>query len=176
MSLAGQSGSNGRVGGLLLPLTKIYRSSGIITGRTHPGTATGSCKTRGRSKISDRDRTRTCNPRLRKPMPYPLGHTATDRSSYVHRAADLTSCNPNCTLAYIQIMKSYYNSYKIIDRDRTRTCNPQIRSLVPYPLGHTTRHMKSEEFSATITHNFNRDCKTILLCISLYTRRRITLN
>ena len=24
-----------------------------------------------------------------------------------------------------------------IDRDRTRTCNPQIRSLVPYPLGHT---------------------------------------
>ena len=24
------------------------------------------------------------------------------------------------------------------DRDRTRTCNPQIRSLVPYPLGHTT--------------------------------------
>ena len=23
-----------------------------------------------------------------------------------------------------------------IDRDRTRTCNPQIRSLVPYPLGH----------------------------------------
>ena len=26
----------------------------------------------------------------------------------------------------------------IFDRDRTRTCNPQIRSLVPYPLGHTT--------------------------------------
>ena len=26
----------------------------------------------------------------------------------------------------------------IIDRDRTRTCNPQIRSLVPYSLGHTT--------------------------------------
>ena len=24
------------------------------------------------------------------------------------------------------------------DRDRTRTCNPQIRSLMPYPLGHTT--------------------------------------
>ena len=28
---------------------------------------------------------------------------------------------------------------KKFDRDRTRTCNPQIRSLVPYPLGHTTR-------------------------------------
>ena len=27
---------------------------------------------------------------------------------------------------------------EIIDRDRTRTCNPQIRSLMPYPLGHTT--------------------------------------
>ena len=26
---------------------------------------------------------------------------------------------------------------KYFDRDRTRTCNPQIRSLVPYPLGHT---------------------------------------
>ena len=26
---------------------------------------------------------------------------------------------------------------KKTDRDRTRTCNPQIRSLVPYPLGHT---------------------------------------
>ena len=29
------------------------------------------------------------------------------------------------------------NIKKIIDRDRTRTCNPQIRSLMPYPLGHT---------------------------------------
>ena len=26
---------------------------------------------------------------------------------------------------------------KDFDHDRTRTCNPQIRSLVPYPLGHT---------------------------------------
>ena len=25
------------------------------------------------------------------------------------------------------------------DRGRTRTCNPQIRSLVPYPLGHTAQ-------------------------------------
>ena len=28
-----------------------------------------------------------------------------------------------------------------LDRDRTRTCNPQIRSLMPYPLGHTTLGM-----------------------------------
>ena len=30
----------------------------------------------GHDKNVDRDRTRTCNPRLRKPMPSPLGHTA----------------------------------------------------------------------------------------------------
>ncbi len=30
-----------------------------------------------------------------------------------------------------------YNFIKYFERDRTRTCNPQIRSLVPYPLGHT---------------------------------------
>ena len=30
---------------------------------------------------------------------------------------------------------SFYQKYSI-DLDRTRTCNPQIRSLVPYPLGH----------------------------------------
>ena len=29
---------------------------------------------------------------------------------------------------------------KGIDHDRTRTCNPQIRSLVPYPLGHMVLH------------------------------------
>ena len=32
-----------------------------------------------------------------------------------------------------KVIKKYF-----YDRDRTRTCNPQIRSLVPYPLGHTT--------------------------------------
>ena len=31
---------------------------------------------------------------------------------------------------------------KNIDRDRTRTCNPQIRSLMPYPLGHTAAGYK----------------------------------
>ena len=31
---------------------------------------------------------------------------------------------------------------KQTDRDRTRTCNPQIRSLVPYPLGHTANYEK----------------------------------
>ena len=30
----------------------------------------------------------------------------------------------------IQVAKKY-------ERDRTRTCNPLIRSQVPYPLGHT---------------------------------------
>ena len=30
-----------------------------------------------------------------------------------------------------------YEDKKCFNRDRTRTCNPQIRSLVPYPFGHT---------------------------------------
>ena len=34
---------------------------------------------------------------------------------------------------------------KSFDRDRTRTCNPQIRSLVPYPLGHTTSDSEIRE-------------------------------
>ena len=36
----------------------------------------------------------------------------------------------------LKIIQSHWKT-KGIDRDRTRTCNPQIRSLVPYPLGHT---------------------------------------
>ena len=65
-------------------------------------------------------------------------------------------------MAFIKVLKSYLNylllgqqaflklgvycleiiaitesKTKRNDRDRTRTCNPQIRSLVPYPLGHT---------------------------------------
>ena len=31
---------------------------------------------------------------------------------------------------------------KNIDRDRTRTCNPQLRKLMPYPLGHTTLRVR----------------------------------
>ena len=42
---------------------------------------------------------------------------------------------------YTKMIKRFF-----FDRDRTRTCNPQIRSLVPYPLGHTT-------FVTTIEHN-----------------------
>ena len=30
------------------------------------------------------------------------------------------------------------------DRDRTRTCNPQIRSLMPYPLGHAAQEHDCE--------------------------------
>ena len=37
-----------------------------------------------------------------------------------------------------------------IDRDRTRTGNPQIRSLVPYPLGHTTLYTLIEEMIADV--------------------------
>ena len=30
------------------------------------------------------------------------------------------------------------------ERDRIRTCNPQIRSLMPYPLGHTPCSSKDD--------------------------------
>ena len=43
----------------------------------------------------------------------------------------------SATTITIIINNVYLGSYKKkTDRDRTRTCNPQIRSLVPYPLGH----------------------------------------
>ena len=51
------------------------------------------CIAHAMAKISckniDRDRTRTCNPRLRKPMPSPLGHTAVVAWKYFLRVADL---------------------------------------------------------------------------------------
>ena len=40
-------------------------------------------------------------------------------------------------LSLLSHIKHTVDPQKRIDRDRTRTCNPQIRSLVPYPLGHT---------------------------------------
>ena len=40
-----------------------------------------------------------------------------------------------CYVKKFHLKKCYF------DRDRTRTCNPQIRSLVPYPLGHTVAYI-----------------------------------
>ena len=42
----------------------------------HPG---GRASSRSRAQTDDPGRTRTCNPRLRRPMPYPLGHGANGR-------------------------------------------------------------------------------------------------
>ena len=42
----------------------------------HPG---GRASSRSRAQTDDPGRTRTCNPRLRSPMPYPLGHGANGR-------------------------------------------------------------------------------------------------
>ena len=42
-----------------------------------------------------------------------------------------------------QIQKQ--NKKKCIERDRTRTCNPQIRSLMPYPLGHTPSRVSGRD-------------------------------
>ena len=47
---------------------------------------------------------------------------------------------------------------KYFDRDRSRTCNPRIRSTVPYPLGHTilvihkSREFKIELQAATVDY------------------------
>ena len=42
------------------------------------------------------------------------------------------------TTEKIHRLKLYHlQKNKNFERDRTRTCNPQIRSLGPYPLGHT---------------------------------------
>ena len=38
------------------------------------------------------------------------------------------------TKRFILVLEAFVG--KSFDRDRTRTCNPQIRSLMPYPLGH----------------------------------------
>ena len=43
---------------------------------------------------------------------------------------------------------------KSVDRDRTRTCNPQIRSLVPYPLGHTTLLIVLRSYCMTYVLSF----------------------
>ena len=43
---------------------------------------------------------------------------------------------------------------KNFERDRTRTCNPQIRSLVPYPLGHTP-YAGEENFNKLKFYNYD---------------------
>ena len=50
---------------------------------------------------------------------------------------------------------------KGIDRDRTRTCNPQIRSLVPYPLGHTVLCGLKRSLSGVKMLLFNACCNLL---------------
>ena len=92
----------------------------------------GSCLSRGAyssKKVFDRGRTRTCNPQIRSLVPYPLGHTAS-----VMEVKDQWGPVFFPNKACCNVPNTFQ---KRIDRGRTRTCNPQIRSLVPYPLGHT---------------------------------------
>ena len=46
---------------------------------------------------------------------------------------------------YYIAKKTPQNTKKFTDRDRTRTCNPQIRSLMPYPLGHAAANVLSHD-------------------------------
>ena len=51
-------------------------------------------------------------------------------------------------------------SIKITDHGRTRTCNPQIRSLVPYPLGHAATVTNTAATSHHMGPDSNSDCNT----------------
>ena len=57
---------------------------------------------------------------------------------------------------------------KDIDRDRTRTCNPQIRSLVPYPLGHTAGYDKNCDFYKSNFSTFSRKARTECTTLDMY--------
>ena len=59
------------------------------------------------------------------------------------------------------------------DRDRTRTCNPQIRSLVPYPLGHTTHVNINQKCSEQSERKFQSRLQYMVLnvCVSFIIAR-----
>ena len=60
---------------------------------------------------------------------------------------------------------NYLTEEKIFDPDRTRTCNPQIRSLMPYPLGHKAglrNRCKNGKYKARIFPEFRHDVKHCL--------------
>ena len=60
-------------------------------------------------------------------------------------------------------LKRYHTiAPKNIDRDRTRTCNPQIRSLVPYPLGHTTTDSRLVHLTCVYLLCCKQDCNSAL--------------
>ena len=62
---------------------------------------------------------------------------------------------------YFRLRKK--TKFEVFDHDRTRTCNPQIRSLVPYPLGHTVLYDSKGSLSGNITLLFNACCN--FLCV-----------
>ena len=72
------------------------------------------------------------------------------------------------------------NKKVIIDHDRTRTCNPQIRSLVPYPLGHMVSLYQIDDnflnnksvFQSMLQYNIKNIIKclwtlTLILCFKI---------
>ena len=54
------------------------------------------------------------------------------------------------------------------DHDRTRTCNPQIRSLVPYPLGHMVYLLKANKTFITTTPVFQSMFQFHIQKVSVY--------
>ena len=53
----------------------------------------------------------------------------------------------------------------IFEHDRTRTCNPQIRSLVPYPLGHMNSLLEKNENRLSISKLFRTMLQYLFILI-----------
>ena len=115
-----------------------------------------------RASSYDPGRTRTCNPRLRRPMPYPLGHgalmsllimqheKARDGLGSEVRASESTlnfgkallrwalesHFFSECTrLSLYPLSASLLSRASSYDPGRTRSYNPRLRRPMPYPLG-----------------------------------------
>ena len=57
--------------------------------------------------------------------------------SLLWRRQPLALTKKSIKMLHIKLKFQHPQKFFLTERDRTRTCNPQIRSLVPYPLGHT---------------------------------------
>ena len=65
-------------------------------------------------------------------------------------------------ISSLSIAQKLQTTTKRFDRDRTRTCNPQIRSLVPYPLGHTTTDSRLVHLTCVYLLCCKTDCNSAL--------------
>ena len=77
--------------------------------------------------------------------------------------------NNSLAHCFVSITYPSAQNQKEIDRDRTRTCNPQIRSLVPYPLGHTTQVVTVSQILHNVLMSFNCNSNCVCVCCDAVT-------